>query len=155
MDNSDIRQKLLVRQKGLTLLPNPKLIVDMYAGNGTISNLLWSHLNAKLICIEKEQDKISNIDFCETICGNNVDYIELTKDADVVDMDAYRLVMKPLKQVLEASTKTKLIFFTESNPFSKDINFTINQILKLDITCFWIEKCNYSNVFYGFVYKKR
>jgi 16S rRNA G966 N2-methylase RsmD len=153
MDNSDIQQKIMVRQKGLLLLPNPKKIVDMYAGNGYISRILWSKVCSDLTCIEKESEKAANIDFAKTIVGNNLDFIELTKDADIVDMDAYRLVMKPLKEVLKSSTKTKLIFFTESNPFSKHIFTTIEEILKLDITSFWIEKCKSSNVFYGFIYK--
>jgi 16S rRNA G966 N2-methylase RsmD len=134
-------------------LPYPKKIVDMYAGNGHISRILWSKVCNDLTCIEKEREKAVNIDFAKTIVGNNHDFIELTKDADIVDMDAYRLVMKPLKEVLTASTTTKLIFFTESNPFSKHIFTTIEEILKLDITSFWIEKCKSSNVFYGFIYK--
>lgn len=154
MDNSDFRQKILVRQKGLLLLPNPKKIVDMYAGEGNISKFLWSKLNADLTCIEKDFEKIKKIDFAKTINDDNINHIDLTIDADIVDMDAYRLVMKPLKMVLNASKKTKLIFFTESNPFSKHIYATIEEILKLDITSFWIEKCNSSNVYYGFIYKK-
>lgn len=154
MDNSDIRQKIMVRQKGLSLLPNPKKIVDMYAGNGHISRNLWNKFNCDLTLIEKEESKLSTIEFGNKICGDNMDYIHLTTDADIVDMDAYRLVMKPLKEVLKASEKTKLIFFTESNPFSKSIYATIEEILKLNITSFWIEKCNSSNVFYGFIYKK-
>lgn len=154
MDNSDIYQKIMVRQKGLLLLPNPKKIVDMYAGNGHISRILWSKLCNDLICIEKEKEKAINIDFTKTIIGNNLDYIELTRDADIVDMDAYKLVMNPLKKVLSASVTTKLIFFTESNPFSKHIFTTIEEILKMDITSFWIEKCKSSNLFYGYIYKK-
>jgi 16S rRNA G966 N2-methylase RsmD len=154
MDNSDIQQKIMIRQKGLLLLPNPKKIVDMYAGNGHISRILWSKICNNLICIEKESEKTVNIDFAKVIVGNNLEYIDLTKDADIVDMDAYRLVMKPLKEVLKVSITTKLIFFTESNPFSKHIFATIEEILKLNITSFWIEKCNSSNVFYGFIYKK-
>jgi 16S rRNA G966 N2-methylase RsmD len=154
MDNSDIRQKILVRQKGLQLLPNPKIIIDMYAGEGNISRCLWSKLNADLTCIEKDESKIKKIDFAKTICDDNLNHIDITINADIVDMDAYRLVMNPLKTVLNASNKTKLIFFTESSPFSKHIYSTIEEILKLDITSFWIEKCNSSNVFYGFIYKK-
>jgi hypothetical protein len=154
MDNSDIRQKILVRQKGLFLLPNPSKIVDMYAGDGNISRLLWSKLNAELICIEKEKSKIDKIDFAEKILGNNIDYLHLTADADIVDMDAYGLVMNTVKKVIAVSKCTKIIFFTESNPFSKNIHTTIDEILKLKITAFWIEKCNSSNVFYGYIYKQ-
>lgn len=154
MDNSDFRQKILVRQKGLPLLSNPpKKIVDMYAGEGNISRYLWSKMNADLTCIEKDSEKIKKINFGRTICGDNLDYIDFTKDADIVDMDSYRLVMKPIKQVLKVSTKSKLIFFTESNPFSKHIFSTIEEILKMDITSFWIEKCNSSHVYYGYIYQ--
>ena len=154
MDNSDIRQKILVRQKGLSLLPNPSKIIDLYAGEGCISRVLWSKICKDLTCVEKEAEKIKKIDFAKTICDDNLNHLLITIDADIVDMDAYRLVMKPMKEVLKISQKTKLIFFTESNPFSKHIYTTIEEILKLDITSFWIEKCNSSNVFYGFIYKK-
>lgn len=153
MDNSDLRQKILLRQRGLALLPTPSKIVDMYAGEGTISRYLWSKMNADLTCIEKDKEKIKKIDFAKTICDNNLNHIALTADADIVDMDAYRLVMKPLKEVLNVSTKSKLIFFTESNPFSKHIFTTIEEILKMDITAFWIEKCNSSTVYYGYIFK--
>lgn len=154
MDNSDFRQKILVRQKGLALLPSPLKIVDMYAGEGNISRYLWSKMSVDLTCIEKDPDKVKNIDFAKTICDDNMNHLALTSDADIVDMDAYRLVLKPIREVLNASVTTKLIFFTESNPFSKHIFATIEEILKMDITSFWIEKCNSSSVFYGYIYKR-
>lgn len=154
MDNSDINQKIRIRQKGLKLLPNPKIIVDMYAGEGHLSRSLWSKLNTSLTCIEKEQWKVDNLDFkCTKICGDNRDYISLASTADIIDLDAYGLVMKILKDILNENKKTQLIFFTESNPFCKYISKIIDELLTLDITCFWIEKSNQSNVFYGYVYR--
>jgi len=155
MDNSDFNQKIAVRQKGLVLLPNPITIVDMYAGEGHISNCLWSKLNAKLTCIEKEQSKIDKIDFnCVKICDNNVNHIELAACADIVDLDSYGLVMKNVKEILAKSNKTQLLFFTESNPFCKFMSKVVDEIINLDVTAFWIEKSNQSSVFYGFIYKK-
>lgn len=154
IDNSDIKQKIAVRQKGLHLIENPKKIVDMYAGEGHISRTLWSKIGAELICIDKDSNKLKNIGFAKTICDDNRNQIPITFDADIVDMDAYGLVLMPLRKVLEASMVSKIIYFTECNPFSKHIFKTIEEILTLDITAFWIEKCKSSNVFYGYVYKK-
>lgn len=156
MDNSDFNQKIKVRQKGLALLPNPSTIVDMYAGEGHISRSFWSKLNAELTCIDKEQWKIDLIDFdCVKICDDNRNHIGLASNADIVDLDAYGLVMKNIKDILSASKKTQLIFFTESNPFCKFMSKVVDEIIKLDITAFWIEKSNQSNVFYGYIYRKR
>ena len=155
MDNSDFNQKIAIRQKGLKLLPNPVLVVDFYAGEGHLSRSLWSKLNANLTCIEKEQWKVDKIDFdCKKICDDNRNHIALASKADIVDLDAYGLVLKNLRDVLNASTKTQLIFFTESNPFCKFMSKVVDEIIKLDITAFWIEKSNQSNVFYGYVYRK-
>lgn len=155
MDNSDFNQKIAIRQKGLKLLPNPKTIVDMYAGEGHLSRSLWSKLGANLTCIEKEQCKIDKLDFdCIKICDDNRNHIELASKADIIDLDAYGLVMKNLKDILNTNKKTQLIFFTESNPFCKIMSKVVDEIISLDITCFWIEKSNKSNVFYGFIYRK-
>lgn len=157
IDNSDFKQKIKVRQKGLVLLPTPQKIVDMYCGEGNISRHLWSKFNCDLTCIDKDGLKISKIDFdCKKVVGDNRNHISITKDADIVDLDAYGLVMKILKDVLKISeTKEKLIFFTESNPFKKSIYGIIKELLELDITAFWIEKCNSSSIYYGYVYKRR
>lgn len=155
MDNSDFKQKIQVRKKGLKLFPRPESIVDMYAGEGFISKCLWSKLNADLTCIDKEQWKLNSIDIkCCKICDDNRNHIKLASECDIVDLDAYGLVMRNLSQILKISNKTQLIFFTESNPFCKFMSKTIEELIKLDITAFWIEKSNQSNVFYGYVYKK-
>lgn len=154
MDNSDFNQKIAIRQKGLKLLPNPKIIVDMYAGEGHLSRNLWSKLNASLTCIEKEQWKVNKLDFeCIKICDDNKNHINLASKADIIDLDAYGLVMKNLKDILSANKKTQLIFFTESNPFCKFMSKVVDELITLDITCFWIEKSNQSNVFYGYVFR--
>jgi tRNA G37 N-methylase Trm5 len=155
MDNSDFNQKIAIRQKGLKLLPNPKTIVDMYAGEGHLSRNLWSKLNAQLTCIDKEQWKLNKLDFyCEKICDDNRKHISLASKADIVDLDAYGLVMKNLRDILNANRKTQLIFFTECNPFCKFMSKVVEELITLDITCFWIEKSNQSNVFYGFIYRQ-
>lgn len=155
MDNSDFNQKIKVRQKGLKLLPNPSEIVDFYAGEGHVSRSIWSKLNASLTCIDKEQSKLNKIDFeCSKICDDNRNHISKAVHADIVDLDAYGLVMKNLKSILSQSKKTQLIFFTESNPFCKFMSKVVDELIKLDITAFWIEKSNQSNVFYGYVYRK-
>ena len=154
MDNSDLNQKIAIRQKGLKLLPDPKSIVDMYAGEGHMSRLLWSKLNARLTCIEKEQRKINKIDFdCVKICDDNRNHIELASKSDIIDLDAYGLVMKNMRDILESNNKKQLIYFTESNPFSKYMSKVVEELITLDVTAFWIEKSNQSNVFYGYVYK--
>jgi len=155
MDNSDFNQKIAIRQKGLKLLPNPITIVDFYAGEGHISRNLWSKLNASLTCIEKEQWKVDKLDFdCIKICDDNRNHIELASKADIIDLDAYGLVMKNLHDILKKNNKTQLIFFTESNPFCKFMSKVVDELIKLEITAFWIEKSNQSNVFYGYVYRK-
>jgi len=95
------------------------------------------------------------LDFCcVKICDDNRNHIKLAAKSDVVDLDAYGLVFNNLKTILDTSCKTQLIFFTESNPFCKFMSKTVDELIKLDITAFWIEKSNQSNVYYGYVYRK-
>ncbi len=151
IDNSDIKQKLDLRKRGMSLVPTPSFIVDMYAGEGHISDSIWRHYDCSLILIEKEQSKADKIKFGEVIVGDNRNYLDKTKLANVVDCDAYGLVFKLIKDIIAFSETHKIIFFTESNPFSKSIYKAIDSILELKPKAFWIEKSNNSSVYYGYL----
>lgn len=152
IDNSDLQQKINIRARGMSIFPcsNPK-IVDLYAGEGNISNLFWKHYSDNIFLIEKEKGKANKISFGTVIIGDNKRFLDLTKDADIVDADAYGLVFSTIKKVVDISEKKKIIFFTESNPFTKSIHKTIEQILELKPIAFWVEKANNSSVFYGYL----
>lgn len=152
IDNSDIKQKLELRKRGMSLVATPSLIVDMYAGEGHISNSMWKHYdNCNLILIEKEQSKANKINFGQVIVGDNRNYLDITKHADIVDCDSYGLVFKLIKDIVSISESQKIIFFTESNPFTKSIYKAIDSILELKPKAFWIEKANNSSVYYGYL----
>lgn len=151
IDNSDIKQKIQLRKKGMSLITTPSLIVDMYAGEGLISDSFWRHYNCNLILIEKEEYKANKIKFGQVIVGDNKKHLEKTKFADVVDCDAYGLVFNLIKDIVYISENKKIIFFTESNPFTKSIYKSIDSILELKPDAFWIEKSNNSSVFYGYL----
>lgn len=152
IDNSDFQQKINIRARGMSIYPcsNPK-IVDLYAGEGRISNAFWRHYSSNIVLIEKDENKISKINFGTKIIGDNRNHLDITKDADVIDADTYGLVFNIIKKVIEISDKRKIIFFTESNPFTKNINKTISEIMELKPLAFWIEKSNSSSVFYGYL----
>lgn len=158
IDNSNINQKINIRQKGLFLATTPFYVIDMFAGEGLISKIFWNKISKNLIIIEQEQSKIDKINFdCIKICGDNRNYIELTKNCNIVDLDAYGLLFdsKIINKILEYSECDKLIYFTESNPFSKKIEHTIFKILELNPDCFFIEKANNSSVFYGYMFFRK
>jgi hypothetical protein len=123
----------------------------LFAGEGIIGRQLWKHYSDDVTSIEKDKHKASRIDYGEVIIGNNKDYLEKTKDADIVDADAYGLVFKLLRDIVNVSEKRKVIFFTESNPFNKSLHKAIEEILTMKPLAFWIEKANSSSVFYGYI----
>ena len=153
IDNSDIQQKLHTRRRGMELFhcPESPKIVDLYAGTGVISELMWKHYTDDLTLIEKEANKAAQIKFGKVIIGNNKDYLNLTIEADIVDADAYGLVFKTISDIVKISKKRKIIFFTESNPFTKSIYKSIDTIRELNPLAYWIEKSNSSSVFYGYL----
>lgn len=111
-DNADLAQKIAIRQKALALLGcKPRLVIDAYSGEGVIAKMLWSVVADQLICIELDAKKAKLNPF-DVLIGDNNNFVELFFDADVIDCDAYGLVM-PL---IEKIPSGKLVVFTDGTP---------------------------------------
>lgn len=112
MDNSDLMNKIAVRHEALKRLGRrPSLVVDMFAGEGNMTHSVWNIAADRVICIEKDADKASQIRADEVYVGDNRDHLQLTKNACIIDCDAYGLVM-PLIELLPSN---KLVVFTDGS----------------------------------------
>lgn len=151
-DNADIAHKINIRHRALSMLnQKPNLVIDAYAGSGVVSSMLWSTVSKKVICIEKDKNKLNKInkENIEKINGDNRQYIHLMNDADIIDCDAYGLVMPFIKLL----PKNKLIVFTDGTPTKQKKVFNADKIfwhnVNLLLRDYVIEKSISSNAYYG------
>ena len=155
IDNSDIQQKIKIRQRGLTLINSPFLVLDMYAGTGTITKILWSKVAEKVKCIEKEKGKLQiDSDRVESVFGDNADFIFEAKNYNVIDCDAYGLVIYFLKKLIPECKKDTIIFFTEFNPIRVKNNWQyefLQQLSEMKVRAMSWEKATFSQALYGYV----
>lgn len=153
-DNADLEFKLQVRQKALAKLnKKPELVIDAFSGEGVIASLFWSANCTQVICIERDSIKAANNPLCP-IVGDNNDYIHLFNDADVIDCDAYGLVMPLIEQIPTG----KMVVFTDGTPEKARKNYSAWATFKKDFERllkdgeFFISQS--ANVIYGYGVRK-
>lgn len=153
-DNSDFAAKILMRQRALVYRPI-RLVVDYYAGEGLITLRLWRHIAQRVICIERDEKKARRIkaENVQVIVGNNTDYVCLAKDADIIDCDAYGLVM-PFIERVRLSGATPFAFFTDGTPEKQRkvhrAYADFAQKLSENLIDFYFEKSLGGNAYYGY-----
>lgn len=150
-DNSDLRHKIDLRHRALAALGRrPGLVLELFAGEGTLTRLLWRHAADRVVAVERDRQKALRIAGAEVIVDDNAVALHLAAEADLIDCDAYGLVM-PLVERLPAG---KLVVFTDGTPEKArkvwrahvDFNNACNRLLR-DVT---IERSQAGNAFYGF-----
>lgn len=154
-DNSDIQHKLNIRHRALKALGfRPSCVLDMYAGEGEITRLLWRHAADKVVCIERDPTKAARIEGATVIVGDNSNYTSMAADADLIDCDAYGLVM-PIVDLLPSG---KLVVFTDGTPekarkvwsANKEFYSSLSSLLSDAV----VERSIAGNAFYGYGWRK-
>ena len=125
-DNESLMLKIQIRNKALKYFGGrPNLVLDMFAGECVITKMLWRGISNHVICIEKDEKKPTKVDGVDLIIGDNRDYIDLAYDADIIDCDAYGLVLG----LIEKLPSKKVVVFTDGTPvksrkvFNAEIEF--------------------------------
>lgn len=153
-DNSDFATKILMRQRALAYRPI-RLVVDYFAGEGLITSRLWRHISERVICIERDKNKAMRIkgDNIQVIAGDNSDHIGIAKDADIIDCDAYGLVM-PFIERIRASGAKPFVFFTDGTPEKqrkvRNADSEFMRKLRANLIDFHFEKSLGGNAYYGY-----
>jgi precorrin-6B methylase 2 len=156
-DNGDLAHKIDIRNRAISALGySPNLIIDFFAGEGVISYLFWQANAKKIICVENNAEKAKKIDIknARVVVGDNKSFISLASDADIIDCDAYGLVMP----FIELLPKNKFVIFTDGSLVKqnkvfkavKEFYSKADELLK----DFVIEKSITGNVFYGYGWTK-
>lgn len=159
-DNSDIRQKIRIRNKVFDYFDKVDKVVEFYAGEGALTKQFWSKISKEVSCIDKQCIKLNKIKLenVTTYCGDNIDFIDQFAGVEIVDCDAYGLVIDFIRQVLEVSkTDKKLIFFTDGfykvQKNLKHLPYTFDDLInEIKPDAYHYEKANGGNVYYGWVY---
>lgn len=150
-DNESLALKLEVRNAALKHLgKKPNLVLDMFAGEGVISKMLWCGISDHVICIEKDAKKASKItNKAQVIIGDNSESINLAENAEIIDCDAYGMVMDLIKKL----PKNKIVVFTDGTPmkakriFNAEMEFQKN--LKLLFSHVFVKKNLSGTAYYG------
>jgi len=159
-DNSDIRQKIMIRNNLFSYHLNKDICIEYFAGEGVLTKMFWANVCKNVICVEKEQSKINKINLQNVTkyIGNNIDFIELSENIEIIDCDAYGLVTDFIRKILEVSkTKQKIIFFTDGffkvQKKLKHLKYNFEDIVKsLYPDKYFYEKALGGNVYYGYLY---
>lgn len=154
-DNSELEQKIKIRKKALDLLgKRPRLVVDLFAGEGVITNMLWSRCADKVIAIEKDFTKAQKIKCSEVYVGDNKNFFHLCNNADIVDVDAYGMAMP----IIERFPKGVIVVFTDGTPEKARKIWSANTVFfkesKRLLGNLNFEKSHAGNAFYGFGVRK-
>lgn len=130
-DNSDLRQKIAIRHAALKHLGRkPEVVLEYFAGEGVMTNMLWSAVASAVISIEKDGNKAALIKGASTvITGDNNNYIHLANDACIIDCDAYGLVMPFISKL----PSNKLVVFTDGTLYAGTKNYSLIKKLKDDL----------------------
>jgi len=165
VDNAVLRQKIAVRiavrneffnRFGSLRVP---LAVDFFAGEGTIAQAFWSQVAQRVECVDMDGEKLRSIQKpnIATHCGDNTRLLHLADDAQVIDCDAYGLVLPFIKLLLARKARSQtLIFFTDGTPKVQKKRGGLQefdaQIESLGASEFHFEKSHQSNVLYGWLW---
>lgn len=117
-DNSDLQAKIKLRSRFIDDLPVGFTVVDCFAGQGVLAQTYWRHNAGKVICIEKNPMKAAAIKApgIEVIVSDNRRRLDLIDCADVIDCDAYGLVMPFIRLLSVSGGGGKRVFFTDGTP---------------------------------------
>ena len=117
-DNADLQHKLRLRSQALGD-HRPALVIDAYAGEGVITGMLWRHVAKRVVCIEQSAAKAQRIASharVEVVVGDNREQLALVAAAEVIDCDAYGLVMPYIERVARHARPGTLVVFTDGTP---------------------------------------
>lgn len=117
-DHSDIERKLYIRHKAISRLSSIQKVADCYAGDGIIAMQFWKANANKVLCIEKDKKKAKSIvgENIDVVVGDNRNCIYMIRDCDVIDCDAYGLVMPFIAKIQSFGIRDRLVIFTDGTP---------------------------------------
>lgn len=160
-DNSDFFRKIALRQQALREYSHERFTVaDCYAGTGEITQHYWSIAAQQVLCIEQHQDKARHISGANVTVkiGRNVDFLAEIIACDVIDCDAYGLVMPFVRKLKQAGGSSKLIIFTDGTPEKGRKVYSAFKTFKTNLDDLFstvtYELSNAGNAYYGYGYLK-
>lgn len=135
-------------------------VCDMYCGSMEITKRLWSNISNLVIAFDKKEIDVpfpDNVIYKQSD-SRNPNAISLTRYVNVIDCDAYGIVIPHIKAILDESQVDKIIFFTDGTPtknmsLTSVINFE-HEVLSLNPDDYKIELSDKATAYYGWVYKK-
>jgi tRNA G26 N,N-dimethylase Trm1 len=155
-DNSDLFAKIAIRQKAIRIYSRPlSRVADCYAGEGVITQMLWSGIAKAVLCIDKDSAKISKITANNVIkkIGDNVQFLTDISECDIIDCDAYGLVMPFINQ-LAPLCAGKIVVFTDGTPEKGRKVYSAFKAFNADCKRLFaeysVELSNGGNAYYGY-----
>ena len=160
-DNSNLHQKIRIRNNVYKFDVNFDNIVEFFSGEGNITQF-WSKICKNVISIDQDESKLEKINIInvEKIHGNNLNYLHLSESIEIIDCDSYGECIDFIEKILKISkTDKKLIFFTDGfckvQKKKKRLNYNFDDsINSLNPSESFYEKATGGNVYYGYLYFK-
>lgn len=116
-----LAQKIAWRNRLFSLWPGPYRVVEYFAGWGNLTAAFWAKAAACVSCYEIDEkkvnvlrDKFAGQAHISITHADAFDHIDAGADVEVVDCDAYGIVIDMMNEILKRSqTPRKVIFFTD------------------------------------------
>lgn len=161
-DAMRLAQKIAWRNRLFSLAKPPYRVIEYFAGAGYVTEAFWIKAASDIACYELDEKKVATL---HAKFGDNpavsithadaFDRLDDSADYEVVDCDAYGIVIDMVSEILKRSqTEHKVIFFTDgtlaqekaakrAGQFEREI-----QLIGSDRD--WVRSPD-SNVYFGYV----
>lgn len=122
-NHADFARKLVMRSEVIGSM-RPRFVADCFAGTGDLTAALWAGIADRVLCIEHNPDCAPALEVLARRHKNmaveiarNEAFISRIVAADVVDCDAYGMVMPFIHSLVKAGLHPgTLVFFTDGTP---------------------------------------
>lgn len=161
-DAINLREKIAWRNKLFSLVKPPYHVVEYFTGYGHVTEGFWAKTAATVDCFELDDKKVTEL---HRKFGSNpnisithadaFDHLDACADIEVVDCDAYGIVIDMMAEILKNSqTERKVIFFTDGTLTQEKAHHRSGQfereIKTIGSKQEW-RKASRSNVYLGYV----
>lgn len=153
VDNSDLRQKIALRNRMFNYPVSAKKCLELFSGAGEIRRAFW----------DKAVESVYSVD-CEkkgahlNLVADSFSLAHLSPNFEIIDCDAYGVVLPLIKEMATLRTGRQLYFFTDGgevqNKHRGESYYSVKRLIQeMNPSDYLIEYSRFANrVAYGLIY---
>lgn len=153
IDNSDLRQKVALRNRLFNYPVSTKKCLELFSGTGEIRTAFWDKAVESVYSVDIE-NKGCHLD----LISDSFSLAYLSPNFEIIDCDAYGVVLPLIKEMAMLRNSRQLYFFTDGGEVQnkhrgKNYYSVKKMIEEMNPTDYLIEYSRFaSRVVYGLIY---